>query len=538
MINDFDLDRRQWLQSLLQAGAGQLLVFPALRNATKDPPTFDVRHFGAKGDGRSDDTLAIQATIMAARQAGGGTVYIPTGTYILGQPQGIFKILLRPASNVWIKGDGPRTILRAANDLNVTGRDSGYNFIRHIVADQHVPRIDNFTVSNLTFDHNGSRNLIPASHVGKDNVAVGVEVGENIRVENCTFIGNAGRQTLSFGNNASPQPIHNLTIQNNTFHEMGGSIISNRASTDHSTIYAQCIGGVLQNNVFQNSNPAYKNTAIEVHSVDCIIRNNTVVNYEIMFNICAIIADMRRVTIQGNTCRGVASAARFWQNHGYTLDAVSITGNTFAQGAEAPEPFLNLTSNVVQGLSSVQIIDNTFTSTVPAGAAATAAAIEIGKIASLTLQHNTIRGFPGRAIECATIQRGMHLVIEDNIITDCGTTANPAYREGIILNELTPIDSLSIQRNRIANTASRYMTRAIGGNAPVTQGTIADNEVTGVSIPYAWHRSTNILLRMHGSGPPTVPGIIGSQYLQIDANGDTIRYVKKQGQDTTGWVRQ
>jgi parallel beta-helix repeat protein len=43
----------------------------------------DVRQFGAKGDGRTDDTLAIQRTIDAAAAASGGTVYFPAGTYSL-----------------------------------------------------------------------------------------------------------------------------------------------------------------------------------------------------------------------------------------------------------------------------------------------------------------------------------------------------------------------------------------------------------------------------------------------------------------------
>jgi polygalacturonase len=43
--------------------------------------TFDVRNFGAVGDGKAIDSPAINAAIDAAASAGGGTVYFPAGTY-------------------------------------------------------------------------------------------------------------------------------------------------------------------------------------------------------------------------------------------------------------------------------------------------------------------------------------------------------------------------------------------------------------------------------------------------------------------------
>ena len=42
---------------------------------------YDVRFYGARGDGTTDDTAAIQAAATAAGAAGGGRVYLPPGTY-------------------------------------------------------------------------------------------------------------------------------------------------------------------------------------------------------------------------------------------------------------------------------------------------------------------------------------------------------------------------------------------------------------------------------------------------------------------------
>ena len=55
---------------------------PQAPDATVPPKVFDVRQSGAKGDGTSVDTVAIQKTLDAAGTAGGGVVRVPAGTYL------------------------------------------------------------------------------------------------------------------------------------------------------------------------------------------------------------------------------------------------------------------------------------------------------------------------------------------------------------------------------------------------------------------------------------------------------------------------
>src|ERR1022692_3705045 len=67
--------------------------------------SFDVRTFGATGDGKTIDTAAINKTIDAAVAAGGGTVLFPAGNYLS------YSIHLK--SNVTLQLESGATIVAA-----------------------------------------------------------------------------------------------------------------------------------------------------------------------------------------------------------------------------------------------------------------------------------------------------------------------------------------------------------------------------------------------------------------------------------------
>jgi polygalacturonase len=68
------------LVSLLRLAVGVSLAGAAA--GASEAKVFDVRQFGAKGDGRVLDTAAIQKALDECGQAGGGVVRIPAGTYL------------------------------------------------------------------------------------------------------------------------------------------------------------------------------------------------------------------------------------------------------------------------------------------------------------------------------------------------------------------------------------------------------------------------------------------------------------------------
>lgn len=73
--------RRDLLLSLAAAGSAAM---PGRAQEPSAAAVFNVRSFGAAGDGQRLDTKAIQAAIDACAAAGGGAVYFPAGAYVTG----------------------------------------------------------------------------------------------------------------------------------------------------------------------------------------------------------------------------------------------------------------------------------------------------------------------------------------------------------------------------------------------------------------------------------------------------------------------
>jgi len=96
---------------------------PAAYAATKSsaPATtlgiFDIRTYGAVGDGKTIDTPAINKAIEAAAAAGGGTVWFPAGTWLC------FSIRLKSHVGLYLAQGA--TILAA--DSPLPGATTGYN---------------------------------------------------------------------------------------------------------------------------------------------------------------------------------------------------------------------------------------------------------------------------------------------------------------------------------------------------------------------------------------------------------------------------
>ena len=81
-------------------------LFMSLSWAQKgsSPRSFNVRDFGAVGDGKTKDTISFQKALDACAIAGGGEVIVPTGNYLIGSVQMGNRTVLRLETNSVIIG--------------------------------------------------------------------------------------------------------------------------------------------------------------------------------------------------------------------------------------------------------------------------------------------------------------------------------------------------------------------------------------------------------------------------------------------------
>lgn len=90
-------------------------------------PFISVKSYGAKGDGVTDDTNAIKSALNDLVPAVGGTIYFPTGTYIISE-----TILI--GGNVTIYGDGVfNSLIKLADNSNCNIISNDENTIMYYI---------------------------------------------------------------------------------------------------------------------------------------------------------------------------------------------------------------------------------------------------------------------------------------------------------------------------------------------------------------------------------------------------------------------
>ncbi|HEC03672.1 MAG TPA: hypothetical protein ENI81_09070, partial [Phycisphaerales bacterium] len=144
---------------ILAVAAPAAVIDPVMPKITSDwrdvlrlsEPYYDVKAYGAVGDGVTDDATAIQAAIDAVEAAGGGIVYFPQGTYIID------AVLTIDSDNVTLRGVGNTAILKCKDSTSI-------NLI--------LINASNITVEKLAFDGNQSGNVYQGSSAIQNGIYV------------------------------------------------------------------------------------------------------------------------------------------------------------------------------------------------------------------------------------------------------------------------------------------------------------------------------------------------------------------------------
>ncbi|MGQ4274840.1 glycosyl hydrolase family 28-related protein [Terrihabitans sp. B22-R8] len=119
----------------------------------KSPP------FNARGDGMFDDRPAIQSAIDTVHGAGGGSVYLPAGIYVIGpEPGDRSPGGLQMRSNVLLRGDAPgASVLKLRNACHRTllyGPDN----VDELWGRGSENGLQNWSLANLELDGNRATN--------------------------------------------------------------------------------------------------------------------------------------------------------------------------------------------------------------------------------------------------------------------------------------------------------------------------------------------------------------------------------------------
>jgi polygalacturonase len=72
------------LKSILLNQSGFFFALTLLLGCNRSSTTYNILDFAARGDARTMNTNAINKAIINCNKNGGGTVWIPRGTYISG----------------------------------------------------------------------------------------------------------------------------------------------------------------------------------------------------------------------------------------------------------------------------------------------------------------------------------------------------------------------------------------------------------------------------------------------------------------------
>ncbi len=209
--------------------------------------TYNVRHFGAVADGKSNDADAINQAIAACNAAGGGTVFVPSGVYATSSIYLKSDVTLALDAGATFKAlpDADAALLVAENleNVNIYGPGTLDGKGNNGITLRHCKNIE---IRNLNVHSGGNAAVfvMDCDGVLVDNINIrtdqdGLNLSEcrNVTVSDCRIdavqrvSGRAvgGGTAIKFDDGASSSD--NITVQN-CFLVNGGSVVASNTETE------------------------------------------------------------------------------------------------------------------------------------------------------------------------------------------------------------------------------------------------------------------------------------------------------------------
>ncbi len=146
--------------------------------------TYNIRDFGARGDGKTLDTAALQAAIDACNRDHGGTVLVPAGTFVIGTVELKSYVTLHLASGATLLGSADGKQYHAVDAIPLRGdstlEDGNWALIFAVKA-------ENFSVEGPgTIDGQGKQFLSPQRGVPPPSGIGGAQRPYHLLFHQCT----------------------------------------------------------------------------------------------------------------------------------------------------------------------------------------------------------------------------------------------------------------------------------------------------------------------------------------------------------------
>ena len=202
--------------------------------------TFEVTKFGAKADGKTDNTAAFAAAVTACNKAGGGHVVVPSGTYVTGAIYLKSNVDLHLNSGATLKFSGD-----ASKFPTVLTRYEGIECMNH------SPMIYAFGEKNIALTGSGTLDAGGTSswNKGSDRAFLESLISKGITDPHKRVVPGSGhnmRSTFVEPYNCDRVLISGVTLKNPMFWQLHPTLCTNvivdGVSTDPSTAHSNTDG--------------------------------------------------------------------------------------------------------------------------------------------------------------------------------------------------------------------------------------------------------------------------------------------------------